>query len=85
MGAPGSVTVESPRPPATRSGARALPERPLRVLFLNDTSRNGGPGRTLFTILKYLDPAEVHRAVMLPREGVVARSEERRVGKECSP
>jgi glycosyltransferase involved in cell wall biosynthesis len=45
---------------------------PLRVLFLNDTSRNGGPGRTLFTLLKFLDPAEVHRAVLLPREGVVA-------------
>jgi glycosyltransferase involved in cell wall biosynthesis len=46
--------------------------RPLRVLFLNDTSRNGGPGRTLFTLLKFLDPSEVHRAVLLPREGVVA-------------
>jgi glycosyltransferase involved in cell wall biosynthesis len=44
----------------------------LRVLFINDTSRNGGPGRTLFTLLKCLDPADVHRAVLLPREGVVA-------------
>jgi glycosyltransferase involved in cell wall biosynthesis len=52
--------------------ARSTLDRPLRVLFLNDTSRNGGPGRTLFTILKFLDPADVHRAVLLPREGVVA-------------
>ena len=50
----------------------ARDERPLRVLFLNDTSRNGGPGRTLFTLLKFLDPAQVHRTVLLPREGVVA-------------
>ena len=42
------------------------------MLFLNDTSRNGGPGRTLFTLLKFLDPAQVHRTVLLPREGVVA-------------
>jgi glycosyltransferase involved in cell wall biosynthesis len=44
----------------------------LRVLFLNDTSRNGGPGRTLFSILKHLDPARVYRAVVVPQEGVVA-------------
>ena len=48
----------------------ALP--PLRVLFLNDTARNGGPGRSLFTILRFLDPASVHRTVVLPREGVIA-------------
>jgi glycosyltransferase involved in cell wall biosynthesis len=46
--------------------------RPLRVLFINDTSRNGGPGRTLFYILKFLDPSVIHRAVVLPREGVIS-------------
>jgi len=45
---------------------------PLRVLFLNDTARNGGPGRSLHTILSFLDPAEVHRTVLLPREDVIA-------------
>ena len=44
----------------------------LRVLFLNDTSRNGGPGRTLYSLLKHLDPARIHRAVVVPHEGVVA-------------
>ena len=43
----------------------------LRVLFINDTSRNGGPGRTLFYLLAHLDPAVVRRVVMVPREGVV--------------
>lgn len=45
---------------------------PLRVLFLNDTARNGGPGRSLFTILRFLDPTRVRRTVVLPRPGVVA-------------
>ena len=45
---------------------------PLRALFINDTSRNGGPGRTLFYILKFVDPALVRRSVVLPREGVVS-------------
>lgn len=46
-------------------------ERPVRALFLNDTSRNGGPGRTLFYILKFLDTDLIHRTVVVPREGVV--------------
>ncbi len=45
--------------------------RPVRVLFINDTARNGGPGRSLFYILKFLDPEVVHRAVVLPRPGVI--------------
>lgn len=45
---------------------------PIRVLFLHDTARNGGPGRSLHAILSFLDPAEVHRAVMLPREDVIS-------------
>jgi glycosyltransferase involved in cell wall biosynthesis len=43
-----------------------------RTLFINDTARNGGPGRSLHAILKYLDPERVHRAVVLPRTGPVA-------------
>lgn len=45
--------------------------RPVRVLFLNDTARNGGPARSLHTILANLD-SEVYRAVVLPRPGVVS-------------
>lgn len=47
--------------------------RPLRVLFINDTSRNGGPGRTMLDILKFLDPARIHRTVLIPRDDVVSR------------
>jgi glycosyltransferase involved in cell wall biosynthesis len=56
----------------------ALPEalhelpRPLRVLFINDTSRNGGPGRTLYYILKFADASRMHKAVVVPRAGVVS-------------
>jgi glycosyltransferase involved in cell wall biosynthesis len=45
---------------------------PLRVLFLNDTSRNGGPGRTLESILRHLPEGKVFRTVVVPRDGVVA-------------
>lgn len=55
------------------SEARPLsPRRTVRALFINDTARNGGPGRSLHTILKFLDPSLVHRAVVLPRQGAIA-------------
>ncbi len=44
-----------------------------RVLFINDTARNGGPGRSLHTILAHLPPGAVHRMVLLPREDEIAR------------
>jgi glycosyltransferase involved in cell wall biosynthesis len=50
---------------------------PVRVLFINDTARNGGPGRSLHSILRFLDPAVVHRAVVLPRHGAIAELLER--------
>lgn len=45
---------------------------PLRVLFINDTARNGGPGATLLDILQFLDPAVIHRSVLLPRADIVS-------------
>jgi len=48
-----------------------VPARPVRVLFINDTARNGGPGRSLHSILKFLDPRVTHRAVVLPRDGAI--------------
>ena len=53
--------------------ARDNPHTPLRVLFINDTSRNGGPGKTLLDIVKFLDPARIHRTVLLPRPGIVSQ------------
>jgi glycosyltransferase involved in cell wall biosynthesis len=44
----------------------------VRVLFLNDTARNGGPGRSLYHVLRFLDPEVVVRAVVLPRPGVIS-------------
>lgn len=45
---------------------------PVRVLFISDTARNGGPGRSLHAILSHLDPRRVHRTVLLPRSGEVS-------------
>jgi glycosyltransferase involved in cell wall biosynthesis len=69
-------------PPLAEAGPETSPapapvhpvpaRRKVRVLFVNDTARNGGPGRSLFYILKFLDPTVVHRAVLLPRAGVIS-------------
>jgi glycosyltransferase involved in cell wall biosynthesis len=53
--------------------AAATTNRRLKVLFINDTSRNGGPGRTILYITKFLDPAKIERTVLIPRDGIVAR------------
>jgi glycosyltransferase involved in cell wall biosynthesis len=71
------AVVTSPQPQANddRAGADGevvVPRRKVRVLFINDTARNGGPGRSLFYILRFLDPEVVHRAVVLPRPGVIS-------------
>jgi glycosyltransferase involved in cell wall biosynthesis len=50
---------------------KLTPRRPVRALFINDTARNGGPGRSLFYILKFLEPDTIHRTVLLPRPGVI--------------
>ncbi|MDB4933633.1 MAG: hypothetical protein JWP87_605 [Labilithrix sp.] len=75
----GAFPIESgvPSEPAESRDARAAdvvltPRRKVRVLFINDTARNGGPGRSLFYILRFLDPSVVHRAVVLPRPGVIS-------------
>jgi len=58
-------TVETSADTAGRPSGRRL-----RVLFINDTSRNGGPGRTILYILKFLD--NVERTLLIPRPGVVS-------------
>jgi glycosyltransferase involved in cell wall biosynthesis len=63
--------------PTRHPDAVITPRRRVRVLFINDTARNGGPGRSLHSILKFLDPAVVHRAVVLPRPGAVSELLER--------
>src|SRR3989304_5528491 len=43
---------------------------PLRTLFINHSVRDGGPGRSLFYILKYIDTTKVTPFVLVPREDV---------------
>jgi len=54
------------------AAAKTNPRR-LKVLFINDTSRNGGPGRTILYITKFLDPQRIDRTILIPREGIVSR------------
>jgi len=44
----------------------------IHALFINDTSRNGGPGRTMLDLLKFLDSSQIHRTVLVPRSGIVS-------------
>lgn len=41
-----------------------------RVLFINHSIRDGGPGKSLFYILKYLDRSEVAPYVLIPKDEV---------------
>jgi glycosyltransferase involved in cell wall biosynthesis len=61
-----------PQSSGPTTGVRPVPRRKVRVLFLNDTARNGGPGRSLYYLLKFLDPHVIHRSVVLPRAGVIS-------------
>ncbi|MBN9161989.1 MAG: glycosyltransferase family 4 protein [Myxococcales bacterium] len=70
---PHPASGQSPTPRADDSSIPLLAaRRKARVLFINDTARNGGPGRSLFYILRFLDPSVIHRAVVLPRPGVIS-------------
>ncbi|MFT9258828.1 MAG: glycosyltransferase, partial [Acetobacter sp.] len=67
---------DRPRPmtaPLPAAEKHAVTSRPIRILFINDTARNGGPGHTLVCLLKFLDPTRIHRTVLLPREDVVSQ------------
>lgn len=57
---------------AAPTTAGSMPPAKVKVLFINDTARNGGPGRSLYTILKFIDPAVIFRVVLLPREGIIS-------------
>lgn len=61
-----------PRVAASHLEPRVEPRRKVRVLFVNDTARNGGPGRSLYYILRFLDTDVIHRSVVLPRPGVIS-------------
>lgn len=41
-----------------------------RVLFINHSVRDGGPGRSLFYILKHLDRSAVRPFVLIPRDDI---------------
>src|SRR5690606_37532111 len=78
---PMSASASAAKGAPTRPGGNAradAPHRKLRVLFINDTARNGGPGRSLFYILRFLDPEVIHRAVVLPRPGIISELYESR-------
>lgn len=73
-----SVGFDGGKDRSASEAAGRTPARKVRVLFINDTARNGGPGRSLFYILRFLDPDVIHRAVVLPRPGIISELYESR-------
>ncbi len=47
-------------------------DRRARVLIFNDTPRNGGPGKVLQLFLRYVDPQQIFRSVLLMRPDVMS-------------
>ncbi len=45
-------------------------DTPTQVLFINHSIRDGGPGKSLFYILKYLDRTKVEPHVLIPKDDV---------------
>src|SRR5689334_19767640 len=67
----GSSNVLNRRQHRTPSCRADMSPSKIKVLFINDTARNGGPGRSLYSILKFIDPAVMFRVVLLPRKGII--------------
>lgn len=42
----------------------------LNVLFINHSVRDGGPGRSLFYILKYIDRQKINPYVLIPKDDI---------------
>ena len=41
-----------------------------RVLFINHSIRDGGPGKSLYYILRFLDRAKITPFVLIPKDDV---------------
>jgi len=44
--------------------------KPPRVLFINHSVRDGGPGRSLYYLLKYIDKNKIDSQVLIPKHDV---------------
>lgn len=51
-----------------------MKKRPLNVLFINHSVRDGGPGRSLFYILKYLNRERVNPFVLIPKDDIFSEN-----------
>ncbi len=51
-----------------------MKNRPLNVLFINHSVRDGGPGRSLFYILKYLNRERVNPFILIPKDDIFSEN-----------
>jgi len=51
-----------------------MKKKPVNVLFINHSVRDGGPGRSLFYILKFLDREKINPHVLIPKDDIFSDS-----------
>ena len=51
-----------------------MEKNPVNVLFINHSVRDGGPGRSLFYILKYIDRNNINPYVLIPKDDIFSES-----------
>ena len=49
-------------------------KRPLNVLFINHSVRDGGPGRSLFYILKFLNRERINPFILIPKDDIFSEN-----------
>lgn len=51
-----------------------MKNRPLNVLFVNHSVRDGGPGRSLLYILKYLNREKINPFILIPKDDIFSEN-----------
>lgn len=51
-----------------------MKKQPLNVLFINHSVRDGGPGRSLLYILKYLNRKKINPFVLIPKDDIFSEN-----------
>ena len=51
-----------------------MEKKPVNVLFINHSVRDGGPGRSLFYILKYLNREKINPFILIPKDDIFSES-----------
>ena len=51
-----------------------MKKKPINVLFINHSVRDGGPGRSLFYIIKYLNREKINPFILIPKDDIFSEN-----------